>query len=203
MFKKLPLWLNVLIIFIQLFLLVYLALFVYVCVVSRTSHPFTKADAMVVLGCQVKPDGSPSVQLLYRLESAYTAYQKNPMPIVCTGGQGANEPLPEGEMMANWLLEKGVPKEHLLLETTSKTTKENLANALQLLPKKDMHINIVTSDYHLSRALSIAKDLNMQASGVGAPTRPEYFLKNYGREALAFGKYLLLKWCPLLTQWFK
>ena len=50
---------------------------------------------------------------------------------------------------------------------------------------------VVTSDYHLPRALAIARDAGLEVQGIGAPTLPEWWIKNHFREVLAWGKYLL------------
>ena len=51
-------------------------------------------DAIVVLGAQVKADGTPSVQLQLRMDTAYETWLKAPCMVVCCGGQGADEPAP-------------------------------------------------------------------------------------------------------------
>ena len=153
-------------------------------------------DAIVVLGAQVKADGSLSVQLEWRLESALSAYNTHPATIVCCGGQGANEPAPEGEVMRDWLIAHGVPEERVKADTVSVNTRQNLREAAALLPEGGV-ICVVTSDYHLPRALALAEDEGLTAVGVGAPTKPEYWLKNHAREALAWVKYWAQKYLGL------
>lgn len=149
------------------------------------------SDALIVLGAQVYSSGELSPQLALRMEAAWAAYQKYPRMIVVCGGQGGNEPLPEGEAMRAWLLEKGVPNDQVIAETTSMNTLQNLQNAIALLPASAQRITIVTSDYHLPRALQIARDLGVEADGIGSPCKPEYWMKNHTREVLAWGKYFL------------
>ena len=48
---------------------------------------------------------------------------------------------------------------------------------------------VVTSDYHVPRSLALAKDLGYDACGMGSPCKPEYWIKNHAREALAWVKY--------------
>lgn len=157
------------------------------------------ADAMIVLGAQVLPDGKPSVQLEWRLTEALARYQAHPMPVVVCGDKGADEPATEASVMAAWLEARGVPAEHILLDEKSVNTRQNIENALQLLPTNAKRILIVTSDYHLPRAMAIARDLDVEPLGSPSPTRQEYWLKNHARETLAWGKYFVNKYVPALT----
>ena len=155
------------------------------------------SDAIVVLGAQVYADGSLSPQLELRVEAARESYFENPRLIICCGAKGANEPAPEGECMRNWLIEKGVPAEMVLAENRSTNTHQNLEYAIQMLPANAKKITIVTSDYHLPRAMAIARDMGLDADGIGSPCKPEYWVKNHFREVLAWGKYFLKKIIPL------
>lgn len=153
-------------------------------------------NAMIVLGAQVNPDGSPSVQLEWRLSAALDVYKTQHIPMVVTGAQGEDEPRTEASVMADWLVARGVPREDIRLEESSMNTKENIKNAMAYMPGvKD--VLIVTSDYHLPRALQIARDLGLNPSGIGSPIKPEYWLKNHFRETLAWGKYFVQKFIPL------
>lgn len=161
--------------------------------------PQAKEDSLapiIVLGAQIKPDGTPNVQLEWRLERALTEYLKNPRAIVVCGAQGANEPTTEASAMKTWLTERGVKAEDLLADDTSFNTKENLANALRLLPEGIKEVTVVTSDYHLPRALQIARDMGLEPTGLASPIKAEYWLKNHVRETLAWGKYFLGRLLP-------
>jgi SanA protein len=152
--------------------------------------PTEKADAIIVLGAQVQPSGEPSVQLAWRLEAALEVFNQNPVPIVVSGGQGGNEPRPEGDVMRDWLIEKGVPKDKILVDSVSANTRQNILHAISLLSGLSIkNIRIVTSDYHLPRALAIARDEGLSASGTGSPCKKEYWVQNHFREALAWVKY--------------
>lgn len=179
---------------------VFVALFGYVWwqekSIVRAEGP---ADAMIVLGAQVLPDGTPSVQLEWRLAEALARYQAHRMPIVVCGAQGANEPATEASVMRGWLVARGVPEADVLADEVSFNTRQNLENAIRLLPGGTRSVLVVTSDYHLPRALAIARDLGMEASGSPSPTKQEYWLKNRARETLAWGKYLLTKYAPGLS----
>lgn len=167
----------------------------YVCIregsVLKTVPAADNYDAIIVLGAQVKPDRTPSVQLGWRLDAAFEAWQQKAVPIVVCGAQGRDEPMPEADAMKAYLLEKGVPEQDILKDPDSFNTDQNLRNAAELLSKvPEVHrVLIVTSDYHVPRSLAIAKDLGFDACGMGSPCKPEYWLKNHAREALAWCKY--------------
>ena len=161
---------------------------------AETHVPATNGTsrAIIVLGAQVKADGEPSVQLSLRLEAALAEYEKHPRTIVVCGAQGSDEPRPEGDVMRDWLLERGVPADDVLAEMDSRNTRQNLENAAALLAP-ETSVTVVTSDYHLPRALAMARDTGLDADGVGSPCRQEYWMKNHCRELLSWGKYLLEK----------
>ncbi len=156
------------------------------------------SGAVIVLGCQVYSTGNLSPQLELRLQSALDTYREHPRLIVCCGGQGENEPAPEGQVMREWLVRQGVPPEDVIAECESQNTRQNLAYARDLLPDTVQRVTVITSDYHLPRALALAKDVGLQADGIGSPCRPEigFWIKNHTREVLAWGKYLGQKLLP-------
>ena len=153
------------------------------------------SDAVIVLGCQVYSDGQLSPQLKLRLQAALDTYRDDPRLIVTTGGQGEGEPAPEGQVMRDWLISQGLPEEDVIAECESVNTRQNLLYAKALLPEGITRVTVVTSDFHLPRALALAHDLGLDADGIGSPCRPEigFWVKNHGREVLAWGKYLVEK----------
>ena len=157
-------------------------------------------DGIIVLGAQVLPTGEPSVQLKWRLDKAAEYYWQNPCLMVVCGAQGKNEPLPEGDVMRRVLLEMGIPPQHVISDPLSLDTKQNIRNGWDILQKNGLSTPLlVTSDYHLPRALAIARDVGLEAQGVGSPCRSEveFWLKNHMREALAWVKYWGIKYLHL------
>jgi len=152
-------------------------------------------DSLVVLGAQVKMEGIPSETLRRRLVLALEIFQKQPVPVICCGAQGHNEPMCEGAFMCRWLEEKGVPREFLIEENHSYDTIDNIRNAKALLTSRGLCMPlIVTSDYHLFRSLVICRREGLStAGGAGSPSKGRYWLKNHLREVLAWGKFFL-KW---------
>lgn len=188
---------------IALLIVLYAGVVGMVCIregrVLKTVPAAENYDAIVVLGAQVKPDGSPSVQLSWRLDAAFEAWTQKNVPVVVCGAQGKDEPMPEAEAMALYLENKGIPAAEILKDPDSFNTNQNLKNASNLL--RDLpgiqKVMIVTSDYHVPRAMALARDLGFDACGMGSPCKPEYWIKNHAREALAWCKYWARKYLHL------
>lgn len=173
----------------------------------------TDFDAIVILGSQVRRDGTPNVQLQWRLDKTLEIWAAHRCPLVVCGAQGSDEPRPEAEVMADYLTStayfaqnrdrfegKGegrtvfVPEELVLRDPDSFNTRQNLQNAARLLKEAgyDVHrVLIITSDYHLPRALALAEDEGVSACGIGSPILGGWnTVRNYARETVAWLKYL-------------
>ena len=153
-------------------------------------------DAIIVLGAQILMSGEPNTQLQWRLDKALEAWNIRQVPIIVCGAQGRDEPMPEAEAMKIYLAGRGVPEEMIRTDPDSYSTNQNLANAAEILRGMSgiRKVVIVTSDYHAPRAMALAGDLGFEAAGLGSPCKPEYWIKNHAREALAWVKYWAVKY---------
>ena len=64
----------------------------FVYIKEKTLPPQQESDVIIVLGAQVKPDGTPSEALRRRLTAALEAYRQKRQIIIVCGAQGGNEP---------------------------------------------------------------------------------------------------------------
>jgi uncharacterized SAM-binding protein YcdF (DUF218 family) len=151
------------------------------------------ADYVIVLGANVK--GSvPSSVLESRIQTASLYLNKNPNTIaIASGGKGPNEDISEAEAIKRGLIKRGINKSRIILEDHSTNTYENIKFTKKLIPKSAKTGIIVTNQFHLYRALSIAKDQQLHLYGIPADTPILAIPKSYIREYLAITKYYLLK----------
>ena len=164
---------------------------------AAEAEPF---GAIIVLGAQVREDGTPSVQLQWRLDAAAEAWKLRQVPIVVCGAQGSDEPEPEAAVMKRVLAEAGIPEESIWTDPDSFNTRQNLENARDMLEEagmKDLPALIVSSQYHVPRAMALARDAGLDATGLGSPCKAEYWVKNHFREALSWVKYWGVKYLHL------
>lgn len=142
----------------------------------------------IVLGAKVNGE-TPSLSLRYRLEAALDYAREYPhVKLILSGGQGHDEYISEAEAMKRYLVENGIEEDRLFLESASTSTYENILLSKELLPTSTHKVTIITSDYHLARAKSIASDLDLQTDVVAADTPKTVELKLRVRERLALLK---------------
>ncbi len=147
-------------------------------------------DYIIILGAGLLRGDQVSRLLADRLDKAIEVYHKDPTPpvLIPSGGQGGNETISEGEAMAKYLREKGIPEKHILPETESKNTIENLRNSKKLIQDRgetDPYIAVVTSNYHVYRALRYVRKINMKMTGIGAHVARYYWPSAMIREYVA------------------
>ena len=72
---------------------------------------------VVVLGCQVFPDGHPSLMLRGRINAAYDYLTAHPDALcVASGGQNGSEPISEAQCIRDTLVSMGIAPERILTE---------------------------------------------------------------------------------------
>lgn len=151
------------------------------------------ADYIIILGARVKGE-VPSLVLQYRIDAAASFLKKNKETIaIASGGQGRGEDITEAEAIKRGLLAKGINGDRILLEDQSTDTKENIKFSKPLIPDHLKTGLLVTNDFHLYRAQSIAKDQGLSLQGIPAETPGIAIPKSYLREYLAITKYYLIK----------
>ncbi len=155
-------------------------------------------DCIIVLGAQVKP-GGPSKVLAYRLDEAYEYWMENPDTVVIvSGGKGHDEPETEAACMSRYLRERGVEESCILEEDRSTNTVENLQFSKKLLEslfagqeknEEQFEIGIVSNNFHMFRAMHIAKKQGYQkVVAIPAPSYVPMQMNNMLREFLGVMK---------------
>lgn len=137
-------------------------------------EPSESPDYIIVLGA--KADGrNPSLILKSRLDKAEEIYENNKKAkIVVTGGQGADEIITEAECMKDYLMISGIPEDAIIYENKAESTQENMEFSAKLIDENADSV-IVTSEFHVRRALKIAE--NCGYSNVSAaPAHTQIFL---------------------------
>lgn len=140
-------------------------------------------DYIIVLGAQVKGT-RPSLALRWRIDRAYEYLTENPDTLaVVSGGQGQGEDISEAECMKRELVSRGIPEDRILIEDKSTSTKENIKYSLKIIGQSDAKIGIVTNNFHVWRAVKIARRAGADgAVGIAAPFRNALIFHYMARE---------------------
>lgn len=176
---------------------VFFAGFAVICGVlfyTAARQPQPNAQAVIVLGGGLRND-RPSRMLAWRLDKALEYCMDNPQSLlVVSGGLGEGQNVTEAQAMARYLTEKGMDPARILLEDASANTSENLRFSRALLEERIGPLQsavVVTSDFHLFRALCVAHKLGIPAQGL-ASRSAWYLLPNSClREYVALAVYWL------------
>ena len=149
-------------------------------------------DYLIVLGAQVKEKG-PSAALKFRLDTAYDYLVENENTLcIVSGGQGANEPHSEAQGMYDYLVEKGIAKERIIMEDKSTDTSENIAFSSVFLDMEKDRVGIVTNNFHVFRGVHLAKHQGIRnVCGIAAPSNIYFQLNNMVREFFGILKDLV------------
>ena len=162
----------------------------------------------------------PTPLLAGRIDKALELWNKQHQhgKFVASGGQGADEIVSEAQAMRDYLLEKGVPADAILMEDKSTTTWENLRYSLAVIHDDraasvnavlsvgstdgttataddaatttagDFTTAVVTSDFHVFRCAEYAHNLGIKADGIGSHTKGWYWPTAFIREFIAITK---------------
>jgi uncharacterized SAM-binding protein YcdF (DUF218 family) len=156
------------------------------------------SECIVVLGGAVEPVAPPRVDVelfeasdrVFKVASLYHAGKAN--KVIVAGGRqpwSAFEQS-EAEAIQSLLVDWGVPATAILLDKTSRNTRENAINAKVLLDESDCGKPLlVTSAAHMKRSVAAFTSLGMDVFPVSVDVRvvqvPEYTFMDYVPDAAA------------------
>ena len=126
-------------------------------------------DCIVVLGCKVYDDGTPSAMLEDRLKQAIALYDLGAAPKMLMSGDHGQTTYDEVNAMKQFALTSGVPSVDVFMDHAGFSTYETMYRAKEVFCADK--IIIVTQGYHLYRSLYIARSLGIEAYGVASDYR--------------------------------
>jgi uncharacterized SAM-binding protein YcdF (DUF218 family) len=158
-----------------------------------------RSDFVIVLGAGLGPGGQVPPLLASRLDRGHGIWASlsrqatGPGPLlIVSGGKGDDEQAAEATAMAAYLMSRGFPADHLLLEDRSRNTEENLlfSKAIMDQVQPGARAAIVTSDFHAFRAAMIARRLGIRGQVTGARVagyyRPSAMLREFAAVLLRY-----------------
>ena len=149
-----------------------------------------QANAILVLGARVREGGVPSSVLEDRLIAGLSAYESGASDRLLMSGDHGQEDYDEVNAMKDYAIAAGIPSEAVFMDHAGFSTYESLYRARDIFQVRT--VLIVTQEYHLYRALYVARALGLDAYGVAADRRAYSGMPRFeAREILARTKDLL------------
>lgn len=125
-----------------------------------------KADAVLVFGCGVYADGSPTPMLRDRVLRGVELMRKGAAAKLLLSGDHGQKNYDEVNAMKKLALEQGIAAEDIFLDHAGFSTWDSLKRAHDIFGVRN--VTLVSQRYHLYRGLYMADALGMQFRGVPA-----------------------------------
>ncbi|MBR0085742.1 MAG: YdcF family protein, partial [Lachnospiraceae bacterium] len=158
----------------------------------KAAHMVPELDReyMIVLGCGIRKDGTPTPLLRGRCDKAIEFYKlqlektgKAPK-LVASGGKGGDEVISESACIKAYLLSQGIPESDIIMEDKSTSTMENMSFSKNVTgADNSTHMAFSTTRYHVFRSGILARFSGMKLSeGIGAKTKWYFWPNAWARE---------------------
>ena len=165
----------------------------YCNIMAARHKPKFDKDYVIILGSKIRENGSLTPILQARVDKAieFAKEQKEKanrrIVFVPSGEKGEDEIIAEAEAMKNYLIEKGISPEDIIVEDESKNTYQNLKFSKQKIDEnnKDGKIIFSTTNYHVFRSGVIANNEGIDCEGIGSSTKWYFYTNALIREFIA------------------
>lgn len=145
-----------------------------------------REQAAIVLGARVHADGRPSAFLSERLAIGLHLYETGRVERIIVSGANTPESHHETDVMQDWLISRGVPAGRVINDPHGYDTYDSCVRAKEVYGVSS--VTLVSQSYHLPRAVTICREIGLDAVGVGgerAKRWPYNWYKGVAREQVA------------------
>ncbi len=133
-------------------------------VTAEEAAKISDADCIIVLGCRVWSDNTPSPMLSDRLKRGVELYKAGAAPKLLMSGDHGRKDYDEVNVMRKYAEDEGIDTHDIFTDHAGFSTYETMYRAKEVFGAKK--VIIVTQSYHLYRAVYDAKKLGLDAVGV-------------------------------------
>ena len=164
------------------------------CNIKAARHiPNYDQDFIIILGSKIKEDGTLTPLLKGRVDKAIDfgnkQYEltKKKIIYIPSGGKGKDEKIAEADAIKNYLIEKGIKEQQIIIEDKSRSTIENMKFSKKKIDEinKSAKISFSTTNYHVFRSGVIANEQGLVCEGMGSKTKWYFYTNALIREFIA------------------
>ena len=129
----------------------------------------TDMDCILVLGCKVGADGTLSHMLEDRLRQGVALYELGAAPKLLMSGDHGTAEYDEVDALKRYAVDAGIASQDVFMDHAGFSTYESVYRAKEVFQVR--RVIIVTQEYHLYRALMVAREMGLEAYGVAVNYR--------------------------------
>lgn len=122
------------------------------------------AYVAIVLGARVYQNDRPSDSLTERLEVSRWLYKQGTVKRILVTGDNGQASYNEVRVMFQWLVDRGVPAEHIFLDHAGFRTYDSMQRAARVFEVKDAIV--CTQAFHMARSVFHARAAGIDAQGM-------------------------------------
>lgn len=182
----------------------------------HAANQYPVADAIVVFGGSTANNRNnwfePYDKSLRhaRIDTADDLYFLNKAPLIILSGAALEGDVSEAHGMAFQLRNRGIPKEAIIIENQSTTTRENGIYVKEIMDKHHIkNILLVTSSLHMSRAMAVMHRLGVDP--IAAPNPPQIVVLSSSHlnlylpnaRALEASRSIIKEYLGIFTYWLR
>jgi len=152
-----------------------------------------KADLIVVPGNTVEANGVPSPRLKARIDAALDLFRKRMAPAIFVSGGVGKEGYDEAKVMAQYLRDKGVPPQAIIIDSEGINTAATAKNAARYMKIHHLQSALaVTQYFHVPRTVFVLKASGVcRVGSVHADYNELRDIYSLAREVAAYGVYYM------------
>ena len=150
--------------------------------IKEKASELQKSDAILILGCEVKPDGNLSLMLKDRMDKGAELYKAGVAPKIIVSGDHTRENYDEVNAMKNYLIKNGVPSSDIFMDHAGVATYDSMYRAKNIFGLESCCV--VTQEYHLYRAIYIGTKMGIETTG--SPAQKVNYVGQFGRDLREF-----------------
>lgn len=155
----------------------------------ENADEITDIDCIIILGAAVREDGSLSTVLEERVSIGAELYKNGVAQKILVSGDHSKVDYNEVGAMKEYMVEMGISADVIFTDHAGFDTYDTMYRARDVFQAKK--VIIVTQEFHISRAVFIARSLGLDAYGVRSDEGHRYFnLITEARECVARTKYV-------------
>ncbi len=144
----------------------------------ETAKEVEDIDCILVLGCGIREDGTPSYMLQDRLDIGIALYRAGVSDKLLMSGDHGRNGYDEVSAMKIYAMKHGVPSEDIFMDHAGFSTYESMVRAKEIFGVKKCVV--VTQEYHLYRG--IYNGLQQGIDTYGCPSDQRVYTQKFYRE---------------------